>query len=83
MTLDKVSTESIFGEAFADVDMYTFPVRSMGNATGTGYYIAYEVNNTRRIFTAYRIAVVWDNGDVEYSTADTQQELELWTKHMQ
>lgn len=83
MTLDKVSTESIFGEAFADVDMHTFPVRSMGNATGTGYYVAYELDDTRTVSTRYRICIVWDNGDVEYSTADTEQELELWTKHMQ
>lgn len=83
MTLNKVTTASIFGEAFADVPLYTFRVRSLGNATGTGYYVSYEVDNTRRKFTAYRIAIVWDNGDVEYSTADSKEELELWTKHMQ
>lgn len=74
---------SLFGESFADLDLHSFPVRSMGNATGTGYYIAYTVDNTRQIATAYRIAIVWDNGDVEYSTADSEQELKLWTEHLQ
>lgn len=77
------TASSLFGEPFADCTLHTFPVRSMGNATGNGYYVEFTVDNTRTVSTHYRIAIVWDNGDVEYSTADTPQELELWTKHLQ
>jgi hypothetical protein len=83
MSLEEVTAESLFGEPFADLPLHSFPVRSMGNATGTGHYVAYELDDTRNRRIAYRIAIVWDNGDVEYSTADSEQELELWTKHMQ
>jgi hypothetical protein len=82
-TASQPTAESLFGEPFGEYPLRTFPVRSMGNATGKGYYIGYPVDNTRRKYTAYRIAIVWDDGDVEYSTADSEDELKLWTEHLQ
>jgi len=81
--MDQITASELFGEAYADFQLHSFPVRSMGNATGTGYYVAEQVDNTRRIFTHYRIAIVWDDGTVEHSTADSEQELKLWTEHLQ
>jgi len=73
----------VFGSSAEGLELHSFPVRSMGNATGTGYWIGMEVDNTRRVYTLYRICIIWDNGDVEYSTAESEQELKLWTEHLQ
>lgn len=81
MTIHTNATE-VFGESAEGMELHTFPIRSGGGATGTGYYTSETVDNTRQIFTLYRICLIWDNGDVEYSTAESEQELKLWTEHL-
>lgn len=77
MSTLKKSTE-LFGEEYDSLEVTTFPVKD-----GTGYYISHTVDDTRRIYTHYLIRIEYSDGTVETSTADSVQELELWTKHLQ
>lgn len=76
MTLTKAT--ELFGEQFDGLEVHSFPVKD-----GKGFYISHTVDNTRRIYTQHEILIQFSDGTEERSTAESQQELELWTKHLQ
>jgi hypothetical protein len=77
MTLDKVSATEIFGEQWEGYEIHSFPIKD-----GVGYYLPHTVDNTRTVETHYEIRLIWNNGDTEESTAESEQELKLWTEHL-
>jgi hypothetical protein len=75
-TLHKAA--DLFGEEFGDLEVHTFKVKD-----GRGYYISYTVDNTRTVQTRHSIRIEYSDGTVETTTADSEQELKLWTEHLQ
>lgn len=76
MTLEK--SADLFGEEWDGYEVRTFAVKD-----GKGFYISHEVDNTRRIFTQHEILIQFNDGTTERTTADSEQELKLWTEHLQ
>ena len=75
MTLTKA--RDIFGEEYAAYELHTFPIKD-----GIGYYIGYEVDDTRKVYNLYHIKLIWDDGATEETTVEGEQELALWTDHL-
>ena len=71
------TASELFGEEYEGLEVKTFTVKD-----GKGFYIGYTVDNTRTVYTHYLIRIEYNDGEVETTTADSQQELELWTKHL-
>jgi hypothetical protein len=78
MATNEPRVTDIFDETFESYTLHTFPI-----VNGKGYYVEYESRNAQRQpVTHYRIKLIWDNGDTEEVTAESPQELELWTVHL-
>lgn len=72
-----LKSHELFGDEWSGYEVKTFTVKD-----GTGYYIAHEVDNTRTVFTQYEILVRFNDGTTERTYATTEQELKLWTEHL-
>jgi hypothetical protein len=71
------TSADLFGEEWQGYEVQTFTVRD-----GNGFYISHTVDNTRTVFTQYEILVRYSDGTEDRTYATSQQELELWTKHL-
>lgn len=77
MTLTKAT--ELFGETVEGLELKSTPV-----AGGTAYWVTQTVDNTRRVYEEHTLTIIWDDGErMEPVTLEGDQELELWTKHLQ
>lgn len=70
---------SLFGEEFEGLELKSTPV-----AGGTAYWVTQTIDDTRRVYELHTFKIIWDDGE-EFETIDLEgdQELALWTKHLQ
>ena len=75
--MSTLNSSELFGEEYGDLEVTTFTVKE-----GVGFYVGYTVDNTRTVYTHYLIRIEYSDGTVETTTADSDQELKLWTEHL-
>lgn len=73
-----MNSADLFGEEWDGYEVQTFTVKD-----GQGFYISHTVDNTRRIFTQYEILIQFNDGTTERTYVESDQELKLWTEHLQ
>lgn len=77
--MEQPTATALFGEYFEGLELKSTPV-----AGGTAYWVTQTIDDTRRVYELHTFKIIWDNGE-EFETIDLEgeQELELWTKHLQ
>ena len=69
----------LFGEEFEGLELHTAEVKG-----GTAYWVTQTIDNTRRIYEEHTFTILWEDGErLDTITIEGQQELDLWTKHLQ
>lgn len=73
-----MNSSDLFGEEWDGYEVQTFTVKD-----GQGFYISHTVDNTRTIFTQHEILIRFNDGTTERTYVTSDQELKLWTEHLQ
>lgn len=71
------TASELFGETFEGLKVNEYPVKD-----GTAYWVQWDDSNPRATFPRTELVILFNDGEREQVSIESEQELKLWTEHL-